>query len=111
MPVDLNRQLVLESPVRASDGAGGFTETWAQLGTLWARIEAGRGTEAAGQFATVSSVPFRIIVRAFPIGSVARPRPEQRLREGSRIYRIRAVTEWDQDGMYLVCFAEEEVLS
>ena len=34
----LNRALVLEGVVRTPDGAGGFTEAWAALGTLWAEL-------------------------------------------------------------------------
>jgi hypothetical protein len=37
-----------------------------------------------------------------------RPRPEQRFREGSRVYLIRAVAELAHEGRYLVCFADEE---
>lgn len=107
----LNRKLVLEAAERVSDGAGGYVETWVPLGTLWGKIEAGQGSETAGQFVRMSAVGFRIIVRAAPDNSPARPRPEQRLREGSRLFRILAVTEWDQAGLYLVCFSREEVLS
>jgi head-tail adaptor len=107
----LNRKLMLEAPVRTPDGAGGFVETWAALGTLWARIEARAGDENAGQFGSESVVNYKIFVRAAPVGSPARPKPEQRLSEDGRIFRIQAVTEWDQAGLYLVCFAREEVLS
>ncbi|MEO8531242.1 MAG: head-tail adaptor protein [Deltaproteobacteria bacterium] len=111
MVVALNRRLVLENAVRASDGAGGFVQTWQTLGTLWAQIDAGTGSEGAGQFGTVSAVPYRIVLRAAPVSSPARPRPDQRLREGPRVFRILAVTEWDRAGLYLMCFAREEVLS
>ena len=48
-------------------------------------------------------------LRAAPMGSVARPRPEQRLRLGARIFTILAVAERDASGRYLVCFSREEV--
>lgn len=105
----LNRKLVLEEAQTVPDGAGGFTETWVALGTLWAHVKAGTGRETAAEFVTLSAVPYRITVRAVPIGSVARPKPEQRFREGARIFRIQAVTEDQVTGTYLVCFAREEV--
>ena len=105
----LNRKLVLEEPQRVADGAGGYTTTWIALGTLWADIRHGTGREKAAEQLTVSSVPYRITVRAAPVGAPSRPRPEQRFVEGTRIYRILAVTEADPGARYLVCFAQEEV--
>lgn len=104
----LTRRLVLETPERLPDGAGGFTETWVPLGVHWAEVRPGTGRESAGEFLTLSAVPCRIVVRAAPVGADARPRPEQRFREGTRIFAITAVTEHDPRGHYLVCFAREE---
>ena len=104
----LNRQLVLEAPQRVSDGAGGFTQSWVALGSLWAEVKPGSGRERDGGVLTVSRVPYRITVRGAPEGSNARPTPEQRFREGSRVFDILAVTERDQHGHFLTCFAEEE---
>ena len=46
---DLNRTLVLEGATRVSDGAGGYTEVWATLGTLWAAIAPGSGRDVPGE--------------------------------------------------------------
>ena len=107
----LNRALVLESPERVADGAGGFTLAWVALGTVWAGVKAGAGRERAGEFVTLATVPYRITVRAAPQGSPSRPRPEQRFRDGVRIFRILAVSERDADGRYLTCVAHEEVVA
>ena len=109
--VHLNRKLVLEAPVRVVDGAGGHTETWTVLGTLWASIKAGTGRERAAQFVTISQVAFRIIVRAAPVGAASRPRPDQRFRDGTRVFRIISVSEFDAAGHYLLCHATEEVVT
>ena len=52
---------------------------------------------------------FRIFLRAAAQGSPQRPRPDQRLTEGSRIFTILTVSEADPAGAYLVCHAREEV--
>lgn len=109
MAPQLTRKLVLEEPQRSPDGAGGFSVAWVELGTLWAEVRAGTGREKAAEHLTVSALPLRITVRAAPQGAASRPRPEQRLRDGSRYYRILAVTESDAGARYLVCFAIEEV--
>ncbi|MFW8634277.1 head-tail adaptor protein [Cribrihabitans pelagius] len=105
----LTRRLVLEDPQRSSDGAGGFTEAWVARGTLWAGVKALSGRTGAREGASVSLQRYRITLRAAPAGSAARPRPDQRFRDGSRVFRIDAVAESDPDGRYLTCFATEEV--
>ena len=109
--VRLNRKLVLEEAQRSPDGAGGMVESWVALGTLWAELRPGAGRERGGQFVTLSKVPYRIVVRAEPEGSPARPKPDQRFRENGRVFRILAVAEHDAAGRYLTCHAIEEVLA
>lgn len=104
----LNRRLVLEAQQRLSDGAGGFTTSWQPLGTVWAAITARTGRETATAGAPISAVSYRIVVRGAPFGSPQRPKPEQRFREGERVFVIQAVAEEDADGRYLTCFATEE---
>lgn len=104
----LNRALVLEGGTRTPDGAGGYSTVWAALGTLWAEVLPGSGRDPAGEELILSSVPYRISVRAAPVGAANRPKPEQRLREGQRVFTIQAVTERDPAGHYLTCFCREE---
>lgn len=106
---NLNRALVLEGVVRAPDGAGGYTETWTALGTLWAEVLPGSGSDTLGEERMLSAVPYRITVRAAPQGAASRPVAGQRFREGARLFLIKAVTERDPRGRYLTCFAREEV--
>ena len=107
--VQLSRAMVLEAPQRVADGAGGFALTWVAQGTLWAEVRPGSGREAAGTEVVFAAVPYRITVRGAPVGSTARPKPEQRLRDGTRVFTILAVSERDPQGRYLQCFAREEV--
>lgn len=108
----LNRRLVLSSPTRVPDTAGGYTEVWTDLGTLWAAVEAvGTGVSTDAQGVTVASVNYCIYVRAAPIGAPSRPKPGQRLLDGPRIFRVHAVTEADPGARILTCFAEEEEAS
>lgn len=106
--VRLTRKLVLEAPQNVADGAGGFSAAWAVLGTLWGEVQPGTGREMAGVEVVLASVPYKITVRGAPVGSPRRPKPEQRLRDGARVFTILAVTEHDQDAQYLTCFAREE---
>ncbi|MGV8955980.1 MAG: head-tail adaptor protein [Cypionkella sp.] len=104
----LSRKLDLEAPQMVADGAGGFSRVWVSLGQVWAEVLAGTGREAAGEEVVVASVMYRITVRAAPFGSASRPKPDQRLRDGARVFNILAVSERDAQGLYLTCTAREE---
>jgi head-tail adaptor len=106
--VSLSRPLVLEGLQITPDGSGGYGEHWQALGTLWAEVVAGSGGQASVEEFTRASVPYRITVRAAPMGSPQRPGPGQRFRDGSRLFQILAVTERDAAGRLLLCFAREE---
>ncbi len=105
----LSRRLVLESPETVPDGAGGISKSWVELGMLWAQVTSRSGRERGQAGLPVSQVSYKIVVRGAPHGSEARPRPDQRFREGARVFAIRAVAEYDGAGRYLVCFADEEM--
>lgn len=109
MKVQLNRRVMLETAQRVPDGAGGYTSAWVPLGSVWAEIKAGTGRERFVAGITRSAVPHRITVRGAPEGSAERPKPDQRFREGSRVFRILAVSERDARGAYLQCSTIEEV--
>ena len=105
----LNRRMELEALTRLPDGAGGYTENWTTQGVLWAEVSSRTGRERFGDEVTISTVPYRITVRAAAEGAPSRPRPDQRLREGNRVFRILAVAERDPEGRFLTCYAREEV--
>lgn len=106
----LTRQLLLEDRVSAPDGSGGFETSWQVLGSLWAEMtaQAGRKDLVAGR--KHSRVVYRILVRGMPVGSASRPRPEQRLRDGKRVFQILTVAEADPEGRFLEILVEEGVL-
>jgi head-tail adaptor len=104
----LSHALVLEVPERVSDGAGGYVEGWIALGTLWAEITARTGRETASSATPVSRMSHKIVVRGAPFGTPQRPKPQQRLRDGTRVFAIQAVAERDREGRYLTCFVDEE---
>ncbi|MGV6839069.1 MAG: head-tail adaptor protein [Planktomarina sp.] len=107
----LNRALVLQNLDRSPDGAGGFTETWRTLGTLWANVKATGGREGETDHAQLSEVGYTITVRAAPHGAPSRPTPGQRLVEGTRAFRILAVIEKDPSARFLELRGAEEVVA
>ncbi|WP_292288075.1 head-tail adaptor protein [Marivita sp.] len=102
-------RLVLERLEAVPDGAGGMHESWATLGVLWGEVKPRTGRETRGETGQVSVTGFRITVRAAPQGHSARPLPEQRFRDGARVFRINSVTEADPAARFLICICDEEV--
>jgi head-tail adaptor len=98
-PVRLTRRLVLEERVDQADGAGGSRATWV--------ARTGRETFIGGQ--PLPRVRYRIVTRSAPAGAPSRPRPDQRFREGVRVFNILSVAEHDPAGRYLLIEAEEGV--
>ncbi|MGR3513310.1 MAG: head-tail adaptor protein [Paracoccaceae bacterium] len=106
----LNRKLVLEAPVRTEDGAGGYSGSWAALGTHWAAVEPASGRLERGEELARSRVAYRVTIRAVPPQSASRPKAGQRFREGARLFEIRAVRD-ATDLRFLECAVDEEVAS
>lgn len=106
---NLNRRLVLETPDRVADGAGGYAVTWTALGTLWADIRPGSGREKQVHTLPRSQVPLVVTLRAAPVGHSARPFAGQRFVEGTRVFNIHAVSEVAGTTQYLACRVTEEV--
>lgn len=101
---ELNTRLALETPDRVADSMGGHDTLWRPLGCLWAEMDSGSGREQGA----ISSVRWRVTLRAAPVGNARRPKAGQRFRLGARLFLIEAVAERDSRGAYLTCHAREE---
>ncbi|MEM8979398.1 MAG: head-tail adaptor protein [Pseudomonadota bacterium] len=108
--VRLNTPLTLEVASKMPDGAGGLSVQWTALGTLWAQIEAAKGTLAASEGHAVARRSLTITVRGAPIGAEDRPQVGQRFRRGAACYSILSVSEQDPMGQYLSCACREELV-
>lgn len=106
----LSRRLTLEARETAPDGSGGYAVTWRPLGTLWADVAARTVREGFAGGQDRPRVRYRILVRDAPIGAPSRPRPDQRLRDGARVFDVLAVAESEIRG-YLEISAQEGVVA
>ena len=103
----LRQRLVVEAPNPSDDGHGGQTDPWQSplvVATVWGRVEPLRGVERqeAGRLEARHSHRIRIRHRD-DVGT------GQRIRLGSRLFNIRAVTDLDVRGQWLILHCEEGV--
>lgn len=103
----LSRRLILEERTVTSDGAGGSVVEWSATGTLWADVRPQSGREVFAGAQPRERVSYRIVVRSAPHGAPSRPRADQRLRDGDRVFKILSVS--DRDARFLEILAEEGI--
>ncbi|KPF65508.1 hypothetical protein IP69_17580 [Bosea sp. AAP35] len=98
----LRRRLTLEAPVATPDGLGGATLTFETVAALWARLEWLSGGEHWRRGRPEQAATHRVTLR-WRSGVDA----GQRLRDGDRLFDIRAVADPDGSRRHLICLVEE----
>lgn len=101
-PGSLRSELSLQVATPTPDGLGGHTESWAEIATVFARIEPVSATSVYGPDQMVETVTHRVTLR-WRNGVAA----GMRFARQGRIFDIVTVHDPDDTGRYLVCRARE----
>jgi SPP1 family predicted phage head-tail adaptor len=102
-PGRLRAELALEASTPLADGLGGYTENWAEIGTVFALIEPVSAAARPGADQMLETVTHRITLRHRDgIAS------GMRFRKGQRVFAIVTVHDPDESRRYLVCTTREE---
>lgn len=102
-PGRLRTPLALEAMTPAPDGSGGFTESWAPVATLFARLEPIAAARRPGADQMLETVTHSVTLRAR-----ADLASGMRFTAGTRIFAIETVFDPDETGRFLVCRVREE---
>lgn len=102
---DLRHRLALEEPQPVSDGAGGFTESWDTVATVWAALVPSGGVEAVESGRLAGRVTHDVTLR-YRVGVT----PAMRFRQGTRLFHILSVIDDDERKTWLRCQCEERDL-
>ncbi len=103
----LRHRVTIEAENAAPDGAGGLTDPWAnptEVATVWAEITPLSGDERLRAMRLEDRVSHRIRMRYR-----ADVTPAHRLRLGTRVFNMRAVTNDGERDRWLTILAEEGV--
>lgn len=101
-PGSFRHELVLEAVSTSPDGAGGYTESWTEVGAVFARIEPLAASSRYGADQTLETVTHRVTLR-----HRADLRSGMRLRRLERLFLVATVHDPDETGRYLVCTVTE----
>lgn len=99
----LNRLITLQTVAVAADSGGGSVETWANTATVWARVEALTGDEGFQAMQVAASVSHRVTIRKRTVT------PQQRVKYGAKIFKIRAVRPDERDELIELLCDEEHI--
>jgi SPP1 family predicted phage head-tail adaptor len=102
-PGRLRQRLALEKPTPVPDGQGGSVLTWDAVATLYAEVTPLRADERSVGEGVGDLVTHRVVIR-----HRADVSPGDRFALGTRVFRIRGVSDAQEDGRYLICLCEEE---
>ena len=102
-PGRLRQRLALEKPTPVPDGFGGSVFSWDAVATLFGEVTPLRADERSVGEGLGDLVTHRIVIRYRADVS-----PGDRFVLGVRVFRVRGVSDPDEDGRYLVCLCEEE---
>lgn len=100
----LNKRVTLQTLSTTGDGGGGSVETWADTATVWASVEPLRGSERFEAQQTASRLSHKVTIRHRAVT------PQQRVKFGTRYFKIEAVINPKERGELLELLCEEEYI-
>lgn len=100
----LRHKIIVEKPVLASDGAGGYTKTWETVAVLWAAIirRAGKEDVLGGKITAQKSYIFRMRYTDVVTS-------DMRINYDGRPFNIRSLNNVEEQDAMLEILAEEGV--
>ena len=98
----LRHRVTLQQPVDTDDGSGGTARTWADVVTLWARIEPLDAGERVGAERIEAAADTRVTIRWRAGVTHA-----MRFSFGTRVFEIRGLTDREERHRFLDCLCEE----
>ena len=101
---ELRSRLVVESPQRVSDGAGGAVTSWLELATIWANVAPTSAREQVSAEQRAEKTTHKITLRYRNDIDAT-----MRFSGGGRIFDIEAIINEAERDQWLVCYCVEGI--
>ena len=102
LPTKFKFRLTLQTLTRASDGQGGFTETWTDGPDVWASLEPAKAYEKFQAMQMQTPITHKIVTRYR-----ADVTPSSRFKYGGRTFWVKEVINVKEDSRFLRITAVE----
>lgn len=102
---DFKHRVAFEATTQTSDNAGGFTEAWATVATVWAKIEPARAYERFVSMQTETHVTHKITCRYNSAIATAK-----RATYDSRTFDVTGIINVDEANQYMILTVVEGTL-
>ena len=99
---ELRQRITFQQPVKAEDGYGGHVVTWANLVSVWARVEPISGREYFEAHKIQAEVTHRVKVRW-----LVTVNKSMRILYGERVLEIESIIDIDERRKFLEIFCRE----
>lgn len=103
LPSTLNKRITIEENVTTSDGAGGFTSSWATFATVWAEIKPVSTDEKFTSMQVKNTVTHSVTIRY-----TENLKESMRINYDSRIFKIISIVNPLEENKILEILAEED---
>jgi len=101
---ELKHKITIQELQRVPDGYGGYTETWNNVATAWAKIQPLKGSERYQAQQVASELSHKITLRY-----LSGVKPSMRIVYGLRVFNIIAVINVKKRNEVLELLCEEEL--
>lgn len=103
-PGELRRRMVIRQVSRARDAVGGQVDTWADLATVWAKVEAVSASERYWRQQTTAQASHKITIRYRTDVTT-----KMRIAYGAKLFEVRGITDVDDARAWLEIACDELV--
>lgn len=101
---DLRHRITFQSLVRTPDGQGGFTESWVNFASVWAKIEPSSARERYFSQQIQPTITHKLTIRW-----LEGLKTEMRISYLDRIFQIHGIRREDERRFFMMIDAEEGV--
>lgn len=104
---NLRHRVTFQTPTATPDAYGDPIQSWADIDTVWARIEPTAGVERYSSMHHQGEVDHRVLCRYH--SGLASLNVEDRVKFGSRYFDIKSIKNTDERDIQLEIFCKERV--
>ena len=110
-PGRLDKCVVVQSRSSTKDAYGHELNSWSEVGTVWANIKPGAGSERVRAMQVAGTVSHTVLVRYAPAFTPPKGAAALRILYGSRVFNVLSAINEEEQNRWIIFVCEEGTLS